>query len=1376
MMPKSRKQRRPRTARCIACLLTLFVLALCNQAKAEDEAPIEIANLDREAPVSFADEVMPILRQSCLACHNASDAASDLVLETPEQMLTGGALGPAIVPGKPAESLLLQVAAHQEEPFMPPPDNDSGAEDLTPEQLGILKLWIEQGAEGGPAEAVEEIAWQPLPPGMNPIFAVALSSDGQFAACSRANQIFIYHIPSGRLVDRLTDPHLIEAGIYEREGVAHLDLVQSLAFSPDGQTLASGGYRVVKLWRRPAAPQLGDVALGAIDAGTVQTSSDGTWLAAADAQHRVRLWNLPDAAPGATLVGHTEQVTALRFHPAGDRLVSTSADGTTLVWQLPDGQLEGRLDLPAAAGDMLFIGEEPRLVFAGTDQVLRSASLPSVRPKTLLAAGQLTGIALSPDAQRLAAARDDGHVDIITVSDGQLLRSLAAHEGAIAALAFADLETIASCGSDGRLKVWSVNSSEPTADIELPAQPVALTALANPSRFAIADTTGRVSILAEDHATLSEFVPAAEQPADTAVTTTHLLASPDGTTLYRTDASGMLRGVRMADGGEQYAVQLPAPASALALSPDGAVLATLGTEPVVHLWQAATGAPGEQATIDGLPAPPTSVAFTHDGQRLLVGFEDGRATTIRIASGVAEQAVARHDGKVQAVASGGADGVLLLTLGDGRTLRATPSAAIDAWQHPAPIRAIAAARTPAAELVTGGADGVVRVWDVNTRQVAREWKHESAIVSLAVRTDGTRVATIAEDQTARLWNAADGAQLAVLSGNFLDAGVATRLAAMSQRAGEKKDKAAAAQTAAQESLTARQTAVTENTTALEAATATATEALAAATKANDEKAAAETVAKQAADAAQAAADAKTAADKAATDTAALADTAAKTAASALAAAEASSTAAQNAAAALEQAKAALAVDPENESLKTLVAAAEKTAADTKAAADAAAASSDLAATESQNRKGLADAAAKRKAEADALVEKTAAEKTAADEKLTAATTAAETATKASNEAAGKKTAAAKALADAEASVVRGQQTLESVTAEAQRAAELATALAARSAEAQNSVQQSAPQPQTLAFSPDGSQLALAESTNQVTLYDGASGLPQRTIDASAQSVRLHFASARELVVLTADGTARRWDVSSRWRLAGQIGPPADEPLASESSAIVDRVLALGFSPDGSQLATGSGDPSRSGELKIWNVADGSLLLDLADVHSDTVFGVAFSAEGRFLASAAADKFVKVYDLTAGEVVRSYEGHTHHVLGVDWNAADTLLASCGADNVLKIWNFETGEQQRTIGGFGKQVTDVVFVADTSETLASAADKSVRLHQTNDGKNLRNYGGGTDYMYGVATDAGGTLVVAGGADGILRVWNRADGKSVANFSPPETAPEATQAAAN
>jgi hypothetical protein len=237
--------------------------------------PIAIAEVKHEGDVDFEKEILPIFRRNCLACHSATEAQSDLVLETPQTILKGGSEGPSVVASNSAESLMLKLASHAKEPFMPPPDNDVKAKPLTPEELGLIKLWIDQGAKGDVKSASTMITWQPLPPGIHPIYAAAITPDGQYAAASRANQIFLYHVPSKRELGRLTDLSLIEKGIYQQPGVADLVLIQSLAFSPDGQWLASGGFRSVKLWMKPAGGKMLDLAALEGPARSIAVSGDG---------------------------------------------------------------------------------------------------------------------------------------------------------------------------------------------------------------------------------------------------------------------------------------------------------------------------------------------------------------------------------------------------------------------------------------------------------------------------------------------------------------------------------------------------------------------------------------------------------------------------------------------------------------------------------------------------------------------------------------------------------------------------------------------------------------------------------------------------------------------------------------------------------------------------------------------------------------------------------------------------------------------------------------------------------------------------------------------------------------------------------------------
>ena len=179
---------------------------------------------------------------------------------------------------------------------------------------------------------------------------------------------------------------------------------------------------------------------------------------------------------------------------------------------------------------------------------------------------------------------------------------------------------------------------------------------------------------------------------------------------------------------------------------------------------------------------------------------------------------------------------------------------------------------------------------------------------------------------------------------------------------------------------------------------------------------------------------------------------------------------------------------------------------------------------------------------------------------------------------------------------------------------------------------------------------------------------------------------------------------------------------------------------------------------------GTVLRTLPDAHSDTVNCVAFSPDGRQLASGGADKFVKVHDVTSGAVVRSFEGHTSHVLGVSWKADMGLLASAGADNAIKLWNLESGEQFRTINNYGKQVTAIQFIGATDNLASCSGDTTVKFHTAQNGGNYRGTSIGKNYFQALAVNRDETLLVGGGDDGILHVWNGTNMQALYHFAPP------------
>ena len=271
-------------------------------------APLQINTVTRNSPVGFYRDIHPILKANCIACHNKTTTKADLNMETPELMIKGGESGPALIPGKGMDSLILQASAHLNDGAMPPKSNKVGAVNLTPQELGLLKLWIDEGAQAGEHHSTE-IAWQALPEGLNPIFCVAIDQDGEYAACSRANQVFVYHVPSKQLVTRLTDESILKSGLYKQPGVAHRDVVTSLAFSPDGRHLATGSYREVKLWKlvRPS-PVLGKAPAPATVTTPVPAPADAGLTAVLKL-----IENKPDRPSTARMAAAQSSITAANF-------------------------------------------------------------------------------------------------------------------------------------------------------------------------------------------------------------------------------------------------------------------------------------------------------------------------------------------------------------------------------------------------------------------------------------------------------------------------------------------------------------------------------------------------------------------------------------------------------------------------------------------------------------------------------------------------------------------------------------------------------------------------------------------------------------------------------------------------------------------------------------------------------------------------------------------------------------------------------------------------------------------------------------------------------------------------------------------------------
>ena len=373
-----------------------------------------------------------------------------------------------------------------------------------------------------------------------------------------------------------------------------------------------------------------------------------------------------------------------------------------------------------------------------------------------------------------------------------------------------------------------------------------------------------------------------------------------------------------------------------------------------------------------------------------------------------------------------------------------------------------------------------------------------------------------------------------------------------------------------------------------------------------------------------------------------------------------------------------------------------------------------------------------------------------------------------------------ALTSANRAIELSQQSIETAKANVEKRKQAKTDAESRQksadealAKAKEALAQAALSVSDVHFTAD-SALVISTGMNQpLQLWNAKTGEPAGLLDVPVDStMSSRLTQSGLLITIESDHKVTAWDISPKWRLTTTLGVAKDAPLQVSQSKFEDRITALAFDSTGSLLATGGGEPSRNGELLLWNLDDGSIVRQVEEAHSDTISDIEFSRDGQFLVTGAADKFVKVFKVEDGSLVRSYEGHTDHVLGVAFKADQSSLASAGADKAIKIWNVETGEQKRTINNYTKQVTSIDYVGVSDNLVSGSGDKNVKFHTASNGRNYRSFGGNNDFVYATLATNDESLVIAAGEDGIVRVWNGKDGKLLHSFAPPQTSAETAQ----
>jgi WD40 repeat protein/serine/threonine protein kinase/tetratricopeptide (TPR) repeat protein len=199
------------------------------------------------------------------------------------------------------------------------------------------------------------------------------------------------------------------------------------------------------------------------------------------------------------------------------------------------------------------------------------------------------------------------------------------------------------------------------------------------------------------------------------------------------------------------------------------------------------------------------------------------------------------------------------------------------------------------------------------------------------------------------------------------------------------------------------------------------------------------------------------------------------------------------------------------------------------------------------------------------------------------------------------------------------------------------------------------------------------------------------------------------------------------------------------------VISVAWSPDGRRLASASDDQT----VKVWEVATGKEILTLRG-HTDRVESVAWSPDGTRLASASWDATVKVWEATTGKDTLTLRGHTNQVWSVAWSPDGTRLASASQDRTVKVWEAASGKETLTLRGHTNDVLSVAWGPDGTRLASGSWDGTAKVWDTATGRKTLTLRGHTKEVWSVAWSPDGTRLASASADTTVKVWNAATGK--------------------
>ncbi|WYL93733.1 MAG: hypothetical protein HEQ35_07505 [Gloeotrichia echinulata IR180] len=534
----------------------------------------------------------------------------------------------------------------------------------------------------------------------------------------------------------------------------HKDVVRSVAISPDGLTIVSGGGDdTVRLWNRQGQPLTEPLRGHEGEVYSVAISPDGQMIVSGGDDGTVRLWNRQGQPLTEPLRGHQGRVNSVAISPDGQTIVSGGDDGTVRLWN-PQGQplTEPLRGHEGWVYSVAISADGQTIVSGGEDGTVRLWN-PQGQPLTEPLRGHedaVISVAISPDGQTIVSGGRDNTVRLWNRQGQPLTEPLYGHEGGIYSFAISpDGQTIVSGGGNGTVRLWNPQGqplTEPLRGHQGRVYSVAISADGQTIVSGSGDNT--VRLWNRQGQPLTEPLRGHEGEVYS------VAISPDGQMIVSGGDDGTVRlwnrqGQPLTEPlrGHQGRV------NSVAISADGQTIVSGGQDGTVRLWNR-QGQPLTEP-LRGHEDWVNSVAISLDGQTIVSGGQDGTVRLWNRQGQPLTEPLRGHEDGVNSVAIS-ADGQTIVSGGDDGTVRLWNRQGQPLTEplggHEGEVYSVAIS-PDGQTIVSGGDDGTVQLWNRQGQPLTEPLRgHEGWVNSVAISPDGQTIVSGGEDGTVRLWN------------------------------------------------------------------------------------------------------------------------------------------------------------------------------------------------------------------------------------------------------------------------------------------------------------------------------------------------------------------------------------------------------------------------------------------------------------------------------------------------------------------------------------------------------------------------------------------------------------------------------------------------